>query len=94
MAWNELSNTDILNAKDDWLENYSTSMGWEEYWANNLWYGVQRRDKQRNYQRNHDIVYNSGKTKGKSLNVSYDLNTYEPDITLNSSGYLIMNWDE
>lgn len=94
MEWYEMDNLDVLNSKDDWLENYSSSMTWEEYWENNLWWKTEKRNRQRNYKRNEDIVYNSGTGKTRSISLGYTVNTYIPTISLNSGGYLIMEWNE
>lgn len=93
MEWYEMTNQDILDSKDDWIDNYSSSMTWEEYWKEYLWWKTEKNDKQRNYKRNKDITY---KTVGKikSVSLGYEVNKYTPTFSLNTSGYLIMNWDE
>lgn len=94
MEWYEMTNQDILNSKEDWLQNYSSSMTWEEYWEDNLWWKTEKRNRQRNYKRNTDIVYNTVGGKTKSISMGYKVNTYIPTISLNSGGYLIMEWNE
>lgn len=88
-----MTNQDILDSKDDWIDNYSSSMTWEEYWKENLWWKTEKKDKQRNYKRNKDIVYKTG-GKTKSVSLEYEVNKHVPTFSLNSGGYIIMDWNE
>ena len=89
--WYDKSNEEILAIRNEWLEN--GSLGWKEVWENELWWGPEKKDRQRNYKRNKDIVY-SQKGLGNPYKVSYSLSTYIPSFSMDSNGNVIMEWNE
>lgn len=91
--WYELENAEILELKEFWKSGEAGEISWEEFWEDNLYWHTILRDKQKNYKRNGDIVYNQKTRKYKDKEIGYILNRYIPDFSI-SSRCLIMDWNE